>query len=244
MRDRVRILLDHPLVRTLLFERLLITASAALALAALATGHVRASEIPGLLDLRLLALFFVLTVAVELGKDSDLFDRLVAAIVRRARHARAPAYALMAVTALCAALLTNDDFSLVLVFALLFVGVEGLERGRLYHALDPERFFGHGPTGLLVSGALLSQLVSNVPAAMLLAPAAHGAASFTGLLYGVNAGGCGTPVSSLANLIGAELHRCGGGRPGHFWRLFLAVSGALLVAMFLYCLAILRLGTR
>jgi hypothetical protein len=90
------------------------------------------------------------------------------------------------------------------VFAFLFVGIEGLERGRLYHALDPERLFGHGPAGMLVSGALLSQFVSNVPAAILLAPA--GAAyGFRALLWGVNAGGCGTPIASLANLIGAQL---------------------------------------
>ena len=89
-------------------RRLLLTASAALALAAVATGRVAPAEIPSLLDWRLLALFFVLTVAVELGKHSDLFDRLVAAVVRRARHARALAFALIGVTGLCAALLTND----------------------------------------------------------------------------------------------------------------------------------------
>jgi Na+/H+ antiporter NhaD/arsenite permease-like protein len=388
MRARARRLLAHPVVRKLLFERLLITASAALALAAVAMGHVRASEIPGLLDSRLLTLFFVLTVAVELGKHSDLFDELVAAVVRRARHARALAFALLGVTALSAALLTNDvalllvvpftmlfrkvtdmdltplvvleiaaanllgaltpignpqnlflysrggftaggflsaqlpfvagaaallaaavpllvpkrrfeppeaapfdvdpmlaagfvlvlaaeiaaiagllpssvplafslvgvwmlgrrvweaDFSLVFVFAFLFIGIEGLERGRLYRALDLERIFGHGPTGLLISGALLSQVVSNVPAAMLLAPAARAPQGFTALLYGVNAGGCGTPIASLANLIGAQLYRREGGRSGVFWRLFLPTSFALLVALLLFCLALVRVGIR
>jgi Na+/H+ antiporter NhaD/arsenite permease-like protein len=388
MRRRLRVLLGHPVVRTLLLERLLITASATLAFAAVAMGRVRPSEIPGLLDARLLALFFVLTVAVELGKHSDLFDRLVAAVVRRARHARALAFALVGVTGLSAALLTNDvalllvvpftmlfrkvtdidlaplivleiaaanllgaltpignpqnlflyarggftsggflaaqlpfvagaaalialaipllvtrrdfeppaaapfdvdpklaagfflllgaeiaaleglipwsaplllslagiallgrrvleaDFSLVLVFDFLFVGVEGLERGRLYQALDPERLFGHRPTGLLVSGALLSQVVSNVPAALLLSPAVRSSQGFTALLYGVNAGGCGTPVSSLANLIGAQLYLREGGRPGPFWRLFLPASFALLAAMLAWSLAILRLTIR
>jgi len=388
MRDRVRTLLDHPVVRALLFERLLLTASATLALAAVAMGLVRPAEIGGLLDVRLLALFFVLTIAVELGKASDLFDRLVAAVVRRARHARALAFALVGVTALCAALLTNDvalmlvvpftmlfrkvadmdvaplvvlevasanllgaltpignpqnlylytrgeftharflavqlpfaagaalllaaavpllvrpvdfeppeaaafdvdpilaagfavllvaevvslsgllswrvplalsilgagllgrriletDFSLVFVFAFLFVGVAGLERGRLYHALDPERLFGHGPTGLLVSGAVLSQFVSNVPAAMLLAPAVRSPQGFTALLYGVNAGGCGTPFSSLANLIGGELYTRSEGRSGRFWRVFLPTSFALLAAILAWSLAVLRLGSR
>ena len=122
--------------------------------------------------------------------------------------------------------------------------MEGLERGRLYHALDPERIFGHGPTGLLVSGALLSQLVSNVPAALLLAPAAHTAQGFTALLYGVNTGGCGTPLASLANLIGAQLYRLEVGAASPFWRLFLPTSFALLGALLLFSLAILRLRTR
>ena len=72
---------EHPVVRTLLFERFLITGSATLAFAAVAMGRVKPSEIPGLMDARILTLFFVLTVAVELGKASDLFDRLVAVVV-------------------------------------------------------------------------------------------------------------------------------------------------------------------
>ena len=76
MRTTVRRLLPHHVVKTFLFERLLLTASATLAVAAVAMGRVRVAEIPGLMDVRLLTLFFVLTIAVELGKDSDLFDRL------------------------------------------------------------------------------------------------------------------------------------------------------------------------
>jgi Na+/H+ antiporter NhaD/arsenite permease-like protein len=384
MTRRSAALVDHPVVRAVLFERLLLTASAALALVALATGRVGLPEIPGLLDWRLLGLFFVLTVAVALGKDSGLFDRLVAAAARRAKNIRTLALALVAVTAVLAALLTNDvalmlvvpftmllrradldpapivvleiasanvlgaltpvgnpqnlflftrggftpggffaaqlpfvagaavmlaaavpaivprrdfpppassrvgmdarlapafavllaaeiaalagaipwpvplvlslggaallgrrifdaDFSLVLVFAFLFVGVAGLERGRVYRALDPGRLFGHAPTEIAVSGAVLSQLVSNVPAALLLAPAVHTAQGFRALLYGVNAGSCGTPIASIANLIGWQLYRRESGSAGRFWRLFLPVSFALLGALLLWSLAILRL---
>ena len=388
MRSRARALLDHPVVRALVFERLLLTASAALAAAALVSGRVVPREIPNLLDWRLLALFFVLTVAVELGKQSDLFDRLVAWVVRSARDARSLAFALIAVTGLLAALLTNDvalllvvpftmllreatgvdaapfvvleigaanllgawtpvgnpqnlflfarggftpggflaaqlpfalasaallaaavpllvaprrlepppapafdveprlaaaffallgaeiaalsgllswqvplalsipaalllgarvrqgDFSLVPVFAFLFIGVAGLERGSFYRAIDPERLFGHGPTGLLLSGAALSQVVSNVPAALLLAPSAKSAASFRALLWGVNAGGCGTPIASLANLIGAQLYFREGGPHGAFWRRFLPISAFLLVALIAIGLSIVRLPVR
>jgi len=383
LRRQIRNLLAHPVIQTLLFERLLIMASATLAFAELAMGHVRLSEIPGLLDARLLSLFFVLTIAVELGKDSDLFDLAVAQTVRRVRTSRALAAAMIALTALTAALLTNDvalflvvpftnlfrrvsdmdlaplvvleiaaanllgavtpigspqnlflyargrfsllsfleaqlpfvvgsivllamlvplivprrrfeppetarfdldpllagaffvllgleiaalagvvsweiplglslagavllgkrlreaDFSLVFVFAFLFIGIEGLRRGRLYHVLDPERIFGHGPAGLLLSGALLSQFVSNVPAAMLLAPTVTTSQGFLGLLWGVNAGGCGTPIASLANLIGAQLFLREGGSQRSFWRLFSATTFLLLIALVLFCLALL-----
>ena len=385
MTHRARTLLPHPVIRSLVFERLLLVAAAALAVAALVSGRVKLAETPGLMDTRLLTLFFVLTIAVELGKASDLFDRLVAAVVRRVRTPRGLAWGMIGVSGLIAALLTNDvalflvvpftmlfrrvadlelapfvvlevaaanligcisplgnpqnlflytrggftpagffstqapwvavaavllaaavpalvprgvlaappaspfdvqpvlagaclvllaaeiaslfglvhhavplvlsiggaallgrrlldtDFSLVFVFALLFVGIAGLERGSLYQWLDLGRFFGHEARGLVLSGAVLSQFVSNVPAAMLLAPAADGARSFGALLYGVNAGGCGTPIASLANLIGAQLFAREGGDPRAFWRSFLPVNAILLVLLLAASLLILRI---
>lgn len=375
MTARTRTLLPHQVIRSLVFERLLLVAAAALAAAALVSGRVTLAETPGLMDTRLLTLFFVLTIAVELGKASDLFDRLVAAVVRRVRTPRGLAWGMIGVSGLLAALLTNDvalflvvpftmlfrrvadlelapfvvlevaaanligcisplgnpqnlflytrgsftpaaffstqgpwvavaaallaaavpalvprgalaaapaspfdvqpvlaggclvllaaevaslfglvhhavplmlsiggaallgrrlldtDFSLVFVFALLFVGIAGLERGSLYRWLDLGRFFGHEARGLVLSGAVLSQFVSNVPAAMLLAPAAGGPPSFGALLYGVNAGGCGTPIASLANLIGAQLFAREGGDARAFWRSFLPVNAILLVLL-------------
>src|SRR6266508_4464651 len=99
---RQRSLLHHPVVRFLIFERLLLTGSATLAFAALAMQRVGVSEIPRLLDLRILSLFFVLTIAVELGKASDLFDRLVEVAIRRARTTRGLAFSMIGMTALLA----------------------------------------------------------------------------------------------------------------------------------------------
>ncbi len=385
MNRRVRNLLPHPAIKALLFERFLLLASAALAAAALVTGRVRPREIPGLLDTRLLSLFFVLIIAVELGKASDLFDRLVLAVSSRVHSARGLAVGMLAVTGALASFLTNDvalflvvpftmafrrvtaldltpfvllevasanllgcllplgnpqnlllftrggfhaggflaiqapfvaaaavfllaavpllvprvrletpgqapfevhglmatlcllllsaelaslfgwihhwvpfafsvlgllllgrrlrdtDFSIILVFALLFVGVAGLERSRIYEALNPEKIFGHRARGLVLSGALLSQFVSNAPAAMLLAPAVVTARGLRGLLHGVNAGGCGTPWSSIANLIGAQLFAREGGDVRRYWRRFLPLSGLLLVLMVLVSLALVSL---
>ena len=137
--------------------------------------------------------------------------------------------------------LLRTDFTLLGVFSALFVGVEGLRRSAIFDTLDPVSFLGATPFGFVLSGALLSQAVSNVPAAILLAPSAAGAgggALFTALLYGVNAGGCGTPIASLANLIGADLYLRGRAHRAPFWRLFLAVSFALLAVAVALSLAL------
>jgi Na+/H+ antiporter NhaD/arsenite permease-like protein len=111
--------------------------------------------------------------------------------------------------------------------------VEALRRSAFFAAVDPVGRFGATPAGFLLSGALLSQGISNVPAAILLAPAAAaagGLGGFVGLLYGVSAGGSGTPIASLANLIGADLFLRGRRHAARrFWTLFLALSFVFLI---------------
>ena len=55
----------------------------------------------------------------------------------------------------------------------------------------------------LLSSAAVSQIISNVPAAVLLAPLTE---DWRGLLLGVDVGGLGTPVASLASLISLKLY--------------------------------------
>ncbi|MGM0215301.1 SLC13 family permease [Enterococcus sp. AZ109] len=57
-------------------------------------------------------------------------------------------------------------------------------------------------TSVLFSSALISQVISNVPAALLLAPFTQEAQA---LVLGVNIGGLGTLIASLANLIGYKV---------------------------------------
>ena len=54
-----------------------------------------------------------------------------------------------------------------------------------------------------VSGVISSQVISNVPAALLLEPFC---ADKKALLLGVNIGGCGTLIASLASLISYKLY--------------------------------------
>ncbi|MEA2491050.1 MAG: hypothetical protein QOH21_2842 [Acidobacteriota bacterium] len=107
------------------------------------------------------------------------------------------------------------DFSIVPLFFFAFIVVEGL-RG----------FSWTFPANLYATGIGLSQIISNVPATVLLS-------SFTSdwreLLYSVNAGGCGTIIASLANLLGWRIYVRESGREPHFFRRLTAINVAFLV---------------
>lgn len=94
------------------------------------------------------------------------------------------------------------DLSIVPLFFFAFIIVEGLRT-------FPLRLFD-----TYWSAIALSQVISNVPAAVLLTPFAHGA--WRELLYGVNAGGCGTLIASLANLLGWRIYVRESGRDPRF----------------------------
>lgn len=107
------------------------------------------------------------------------------------------------------------DLSIVPLFFFAFIVVEGL------------RTFPIRPRDTYWTAIAASQLISNVPATVLLTPFAHG--DWRALLYGVNAGGCGTIIASLANLLGWRIYmRESGAGMRFFWRLT-AVSFAFLV---------------
>ena len=122
-------------------------------------------------------------------------------------------------------LLLRADFLLLLTFAAFFVFSGNLARleavDRLLRGLLEGRVY-------LVS-LLTSQVVSNVPAALLLS-------GFTeegrALVLGVDVGGLGTPIASLASLIALKLYsRSEGARTGRFLMEFTAVNVLLLVLL-------------
>lgn len=97
-------------------------------------------------------------------------------------------------------LLRKPDYRLLLTFVFLFLAV-----GNISHI---PALKGHiaaltgSPFKTYLSSLLLSQVISNVPSAVMLAP-------FTGqvraLFYGVNIGGLGSPIASLASIIAFSL---------------------------------------
>ena len=86
------------------------------------------------------------------------------------------------------------DWGLIVTFAAFFVFSGNL--ARVPEVRDA--FAAWLEAGAFVPAALLSQLISNVPAAIVLSGFTG---DWAGLLAGVNAGGAGTPIASLATLI-------------------------------------------
>ncbi|HEY4291552.1 SLC13 family permease [Luteibacter sp.] len=117
------------------------------------------------------------------------------------------------------------DWGLLLTFVLMFVDL------RLLAGLDTVKSLVGGlglsqASHLYAAGALASQAVSNVPAAILLAEYSH---DWRTIAFGVNVGGFGFVLGSLANLIALRLlGERGAWGTFHLWSLpFFAVVGAI-----------------
>ena len=111
-------------------------------------------------------------------------------------------------------LLKEIDFMLLLTFVCFFVVSENL--GRVEDVRSFLQSLLSGSTLLTAVGA--SQVISNVPAAVLLSAFTD---SWRELLAGVNIGGLGTPIASLASLITLKLYmRWPGAKIGKFLAVF------------------------
>ncbi|MBE6936866.1 MAG: citrate transporter [Ruminococcaceae bacterium] len=123
-----------------------------------------------------------------------------------------------------AAVLTNPrlfrevDYSLLLTFVFFFIFVGNMARIEPVSAFLRDLLTGRE----VLVGALTSQVISNVPAAAMLA-------SFTedarGLLYGVNIGGLGTIIASMASLISYRRYCAAeGAEKGRYMAVFSVVN--------------------
>ena len=111
--------------------------------------------------------------------------------------------------------MTEIDFSILPLFFFAFIVVEGM------------RSFAWQPRAdLYFTSIALSQAISNVPATVLLTPFANG--QWRELLYGVNAGGCGTIIASLANLLGWRIYVRESNRDPRFFRRLTLINIAFL----------------
>ena len=127
-------------------------------------------------------------------------------------------------------LLKKLDIALLATFVCFFIVSGNLGR------MDAVRDFLQGLLGrnALLTAAGTSQVISNVPAAVLLSGFT---AQWQALLEGVNIGGLGTPIASLASLITLKLYlRHPGANAGRFLAVFLAANIAGLVLLLAFAM--------
>lgn len=127
--------------------------------------------------------------------------------------------------------LRRVDWALLVTFAAIFLGLGHFaELGVVGQALD--HFDFHQPPTVFLGGALASQVISNVPATVLLLDRANDPIA---LAVAANVGGFGLVIGSLANLIALRL-----ARQPHGLRLFHRVS----IPFLLVCAPLVYLAWR
>ncbi|MCA8002192.1 SLC13 family permease [Burkholderia metallica] len=93
------------------------------------------------------------------------------------------------------------DWLLLLIFVLMFVVLRSAAALPVIHDAIAHASLG-SPLRVFAAGAVLSQGISNVPAAILLSEFTH---DWRALAFGVSVGGFGFAIGSLANLIAVRL---------------------------------------
>ncbi len=120
--------------------------------------------------------------------------------------------------------ITGIDWLLLLVFMLMFINLGLLAQLPLLQQLAVQLMAL--PNGSYTGSALLSQLISNVPAAIFLQ---HFTNDWRALSWGVSVGGFGLAIGSLANLIALRLSKQPGlWREFHVWSLPVFAGSVLL----------------
>lgn len=164
-----------------------------------------------------------------------LFLLCLLSVFRVLHYAALTALVLLCLLAFSKKLLFRVDYGLLFTFVCFFVFAGNMGR------IPAVRNFLTGlmKSSALISSVLTSQLISNVPAAVLLS-------GFTGqwraLLLGVNLGGLGTPIASLASLISLKLYlKTPDARPLRYLALFTLANVAglclLLIPVLVFGLA-------
>lgn len=123
-------------------------------------------------------------------------------------------------------LFTKIDYSLLFTFVCFFVFVGNIGRIDIVRETLSSAMNGRE----LIISALASQVISNVPVAVMLSAFTDNAIE---LLRGVNIGGLGTPVASLASLISYQLYaKSQSAEKGRYMGYFLMINIAMLTLLF------------
>ena len=169
-----------------------------------------------------------LSSAGRMGLYAALFGLCLLTVFRMVDYRITTAVVVITLALADRRLLKEIDFMLLLTFVCFFVVSENL--GRVEAVRDFLQTLLSKNT--LLTAAATSQVISNVPAAVLLSAFTD---NWRELLAGVNIGGLGTPIASLASLITLKLYlRWKGVRVGKFlvWFTLANIMGLVLLLGF------------
>ena len=144
-----------------------------------------------------------------------------------------PWYVSLAIVFICVLILDykvvfSADYMLLATFIAFFVFIGNMGNIETIHNLLAGWIVNHE----LLLGVVSSQVVSNVPAALLLSGFTS---NYQALLVGVNLGGLGTLIASMASLISYKLYaqyeEKGEGTQGKYFVYFTVANVLFLIAM-------------
>lgn len=134
--------------------------------------------------------------------------------------------------------LREVDYGLLFTFVCFFIFSGNMARIPAVSSLMSS-LVGNSPKMTLFCSAMSCQAISNVPSAILLSKFTE---NWRALLYGVNIGGCGTIISSLASLITFRTfmsHNKGvSGAAGSYMKLFTLMNFAFLAVLLVLCMVL------
>ncbi len=168
--------------------------------------------IPTVISFFILLIFVVITVpkrdvegidmsAEKTNKKLFIFSMLSLIVFVISLHYNVEFYALILIAIIfliSPATARKVDWVLLFVFLLIFIDFGTIPFLLSHFSLPPN------PSTVYLISAGLSQLISNVPATVVLAP---GTSKWEALAWGVNVGGNGTIVASIANIIALRLSK-------------------------------------
>ena len=129
--------------------------------------------------------------------------------------------------------LAEVDYGLLFTFVCFFIFSGNMSRIPAVSTLM-QMLLGQSGKMTLFSSAMSCQAISNVPSAILLSKFTE---NWKALLYGVNIGGCGTLISSLASLITFRTYNAHNpGKAGAYVKLFSAMNFAFLAVLLGLCM--------
>lgn len=124
-------------------------------------------------------------------------------------------------------LFLKADYKLIALFAALFIVVGNLSKITFFQTI-PQNLSGHE----FIVSLVLSQIISNVPATVLLAEFTN---AYSPLLLGVNIGGLGTVIASMASVISFKAYmNTRFSKPAYYLASFTLGNLALLFTLLFY----------